>query len=917
MRCFVSLSSLTLSQCLSLTESAQRIVFFSLSLSLSFYIQREREKVVLVGGKAPGRLVASGWSAMTTRAAQKKAARKARMEKIMFGRREDGDEGLVGIPRFKLTPAHVNNVFRCEVEYCVDEQGIVTYPERFMWECMPPPFKYFVVEKEPVVLPPDDAVDLYYFGETQIVLWNVPISVTASALRCFIEKGLERTDDKYITLEAELLAIREKKTRNQERLDNVPYMVVEAKSEQGEAEERRQINKRLELEKRQLEEQEATIEKAFAKENKRRESSALKLEQWSRDEKRKLSSWYVNFDRAGDARRCVTFEEWSGVKLALGYKTKKETVGPKAYFGEEVEADRIEDEVVMRGVVFQRLRHGHGTYTDWDFGDCYQGEFKHGKRDGPGKVYDRLGVYHGTFANDFRNGQGVQVFANAERYEGEHSYNLNHLREAKLLGDDFLMGIPNGKGGRYEFADGAVYEGEFKDGVISGKGVYSNPKTGERMEGTFVCGRLHGRGLHITRTGEKLEGMFKDGLLDGTGSWESKPRKPPPPPPQDEFAHLAGLGDEDLAAASTREMLELYKQERDREEAERAKEEELRNQETSKVDDLLAGHTPLVFSKPRDRNRCVGTFSNGRPHGKCLYEYRKGHTYHGFYMDGERSGPGSMLYGNVRETFDKTTGKTQLKHDFAYTGLWLADRIRVQGCHITVRDRLLPSEKMSILESKKNAGYTTEERDSFTYTTNFRSWQQYPFLHKMVFKQDARSRRAFSNALKWEKRNKKERAALLTTNYKDFREKRRAAIRIYKRIDRQLAAFDDDQALDEKPAYDEIDEDEDEESYYDDESYDESSGEEEVDENQNQHSQYGYYDSDWDSVGSGVHIEDDNPTKERIFIQTHPQYKELQVSLVDVFENPPPKDAKTGHTSIPGAIEHYHLYAQRSKYGLR
>jgi len=783
--------------------------------------------------------------------AQREARRKVRNEKILFGIRGELNS-LVKIPRYKLTREHVNKVFRAEIEYVVDEGGGVVYPDRYMFECMTPPFKYFVVEKEIVELPPDDGQDISYIGQTQVVIWNVPQVVTSFDLEVWIKRGLERTDVAYSALVQAVDDVNAKLKQNQDRLDNVPYMQTLSLTDQGQNDERRLMINKLTKVRKDLEAELATATTALERESKRRAKTKLKLELVDTDEKRKLSTWHVWFNHQNEAQRAVDFDDWPLLKLALGYKTKQGLVAPQATF-DELDDDRVEDEVVMRGVVIQRIRHGQGAYTDWDFGDAYRGEYYHGVRQGKGVLLERQGLYSGEFDQDQRKGQGTQVLADGSRYEGEFGCSLRHAAVPYLRGSEYRLGVPHGSGGVYTFPDGATYRGEFLDGEITGRGVYENPKTGERMEGEFKRGLLHGQGLHITPQGDRMEGTFRDGMLHGHGVHESKPRK------------------------ST--------------------------------------------TRFRDRSRCSGRFTNGKPDGQCTFEYRKGHTYEGFFTDGVRSGCGSMLYGNVKERTDRDTGKTFLEHEFEYQGEWLADRIRCRGCHITVHDTMSAYEKDTL--KGKCKGYKMERRDKFDFTTNFKSAAKYPFLHRMVFKEEGKRRRQFARRANFDEAQRRQVFKLGRSNVARFRSTRRWAIQLYKQLDRTLLEYRDVdlEGVDAAGAgrassgegfgaessgdgsHDSRVEEE-EEVVEDEEDFWIEDGEDSADGASAYGSDPGYCDSDWESEPGRRHTTE-SASAVATFMRRNPHLQYLQLSLIDVYENQPPRDKMTGRTDLVKALEYF------------
>jgi hypothetical protein len=97
-------------------------------------------------------------------------------------------------------------------------------------------------------------------------------------------------------------------------------------------------------------------------------------------------------------------------------------------------------------------------------------------------------------------GRGKVVFANGDVYEGE-------WKAGKIEGR-----------GIYRSADGNVYEGEFKANKQEGRGIerYAH---GDVYEGEFKAGEKEGRGIERYADGEVYEGEWKAGEKDGQGTY--------------------------------------------------------------------------------------------------------------------------------------------------------------------------------------------------------------------------------------------------------------------------------------------------------------------------------------------------------------------------------------------------------------
>jgi hypothetical protein len=69
--------------------------------------------------------------------------------------------------------------------------------------------------------------------------------------------------------------------------------------------------------------------------------------------------------------------------------------------------------------------------------------------------------------------------------------------------------------GKFSFANGTVYEGDFANGNFEGKGSYS---FGTGMyEGEWKAGKYHGKGFLLNADGSSYTGSFEAGLQHGEG----------------------------------------------------------------------------------------------------------------------------------------------------------------------------------------------------------------------------------------------------------------------------------------------------------------------------------------------------------------------------------------------------------------
>ncbi len=122
-----------------------------------------------------------------------------------------------------------------------------------------------------------------------------------------------------------------------------------------------------------------------------------------------------------------------------------------------------------------------------------------GEYTGKGKYTFANGdIYEGDFVNGELTGKGKYTFTNGDIYEGKFAY-----------------GELTGKG-KYTWTSGEIYEGDFVDGKRTGRGKLTS-SNGDIYEGNFVDGKLTGKGKFISSNGNIYEGDFVDGKLTGQG----------------------------------------------------------------------------------------------------------------------------------------------------------------------------------------------------------------------------------------------------------------------------------------------------------------------------------------------------------------------------------------------------------------
>jgi hypothetical protein len=183
------------------------------------------------------------------------------------------------------------------------------------------------------------------------------------------------------------------------------------------------------------------------------------------------------------------------------------------------------DGAIYRGAMRGTNLHGKGEYVSKSF--KYEGEFLDGLKQGNGVyVWDNGDRYDGIFAQDRPDGRGKYHFANGDTYEGEVKAGVIVGRGtyATKAGDvfdgSFAGGKPHGVG-VYRFANGDRYEGEMDQGRLQGRGRYIS-KSGERIEAPFIDGKAQGIGSYFFANGDRYEGEITGGSLSGQGVYHYK-----------------------------------------------------------------------------------------------------------------------------------------------------------------------------------------------------------------------------------------------------------------------------------------------------------------------------------------------------------------------------------------------------------
>jgi hypothetical protein len=203
---------------------------------------------------------------------------------------------------------------------------------------------------------------------------------------------------------------------------------------------------------------------------------------------------------------------WRDIQLCKGSKQHDAWAAGVKHMGrhgKHVPDNRKVDDVNMRGVKFNRIRHGHGSYIGKNM-EVYSGEWFRGKKHGPGVRYDKICDLKGEWENDVLKGPGTVTNINGDGYSGNFTVAARH-KPSLLDPTQYMDGVLNGPDCEYVFPDGARYVGNFHHGKIHGFGTYASA-SGDVYEGQFEYGAMTGQGKLVLATKQVYEGQFKDGV---------------------------------------------------------------------------------------------------------------------------------------------------------------------------------------------------------------------------------------------------------------------------------------------------------------------------------------------------------------------------------------------------------------------
>ena len=191
--------------------------------------------------------------------------------------------------------------------------------------------------------------------------------------------------------------------------------------------------------------------------------------------------------------------------------------------------DEITDEYTMESNMFdyETIRAGESFGLKKYQDAVFRGELREGKRHGLGvMVYRKNRVYEGQWADDYREGKGMERYSNGNKYEGDfvkgkaHGKGVYHWANGEVYDGEWYAGVKEGYG-MWRGIFGDSYLGQWKNSKADGHGVHQW-KNGDRYEGSWVNCLKHGKGSDIFANGDVYTGNYAFGKADGKGVYKWK-----------------------------------------------------------------------------------------------------------------------------------------------------------------------------------------------------------------------------------------------------------------------------------------------------------------------------------------------------------------------------------------------------------
>ena len=147
---------------------------------------------------------------------------------------EDDATTQRSIPRHRLTVAHINKLYNCDVEFLQEERtGVVVWPKHWLDDLLPAPALYIIRERVWPTLEADALETHTYRGGTRVVIDNVPQGVTEGSLLAWLRSGLEDDDPDFSIVKQQILGAKAALALVQRAIEDLPTVNMNRAADGG------------------------------------------------------------------------------------------------------------------------------------------------------------------------------------------------------------------------------------------------------------------------------------------------------------------------------------------------------------------------------------------------------------------------------------------------------------------------------------------------------------------------------------------------------------------------------------------------------------------------------------------------------------------------------------------------------------
>ena len=237
----------------------------------------------------------------------------------------------------------------------------------------------------------------------------------------------------------------------------------------------------------------------------------------SRDEN--ANRWRARFQNHADAERAAA----RGQSIVYG-ATRLQTLHVPRPYGERgwcCEETGVATEGVARGAYYPKLKAILGRLppklVDIDGAAPEAAREQYGGSEGMGPRIERVrsSIRSAAFSSEADRAKVLNLFDNYITKINNAMARSGEAQAGGYVGERNAAGQFEGRG-KYVYANGNVYEGEYKAGMKEGRGIFQYAD-GEVYEGEYKADKKEGRGIYRYASGDVYEGEWKADKMEGRG----------------------------------------------------------------------------------------------------------------------------------------------------------------------------------------------------------------------------------------------------------------------------------------------------------------------------------------------------------------------------------------------------------------